>query len=215
VGCSRYQCVAVCCSVLQCVAVGSSGFQWYISYETHATYMICDTYGMSHICQVSFIRKCLVKYPCKWIIIHLWMYPCKWIITSHGGLWFSDTGGLRFIHMYVTQVGYDSFIQCLVKYPCEWIITHLCHIQGGEDPYNDLSCRVFFRKRVMSHTWMSRVTHMTESCQTYEWVMAHIWIRWVMSHIRMSHVTHTNETRHAYEWDTSNMRMSRVTHMSE
>jgi len=34
---------------------------------------------------------------------------------------------------------------------------------------------------------MSHVTHMNESCHTYEWVMSHIW---------MSHVTHMNESCH-------------------
>ena len=34
---------------------------------------------------------------------------------------------------------------------------------------------------VMSHIWMSHVTHMKESYHTYEWVMSHIW---------MSHVWH-------------------------
>ena len=29
---------------------------------------------------------------------------------------------------------------------------------------------------VKSHIWMSHVTHMNESCQTYEWVVSHIWI---------------------------------------
>jgi len=38
---------------------------------------------------------------------------------------------------------------------------------------------------------MSHVTHMNESCHTYEWVMSHIW---------MSHVTHMNESCHIYEW---------------
>jgi len=40
---------------------------------------------------------------------------------------------------------------------------------------------------VMSHIWMSHVTHMNgschESCHTCEWVMSHMW---------MSHVTHMN-----------------------
>jgi len=39
---------------------------------------------------------------------------------------------------------------------------------------------------VMSHTWLSHVTHMTESCHTSEWIMSHVWI---------SHDTHMNETR--------------------
>jgi len=38
---------------------------------------------------------------------------------------------------------------------------------------------------VMSHVWMSRVTHMNKSCRTYEWVM---------SHVCMHHVTHMNES---------------------
>jgi len=29
---------------------------------------------------------------------------------------------------------------------------------------------------VVSHIWMSRVTHMNESCHTYEWVVSHIWM---------------------------------------
>jgi len=37
----------------------------------------------------------------------------------------------------------------------------------------------------MSHTWMSHVAHMNESCRTHEWVMSHIW---------MSHVAHINES---------------------
>jgi len=48
---------------------------------------------------------------------------------------------------------------------------------------------------------MSHVTHMNESCHTYEWVMSHIW---------MSHVTHMNESCHTYEWVMSPMWMSYV-----
>ena len=29
---------------------------------------------------------------------------------------------------------------------------------------------------VVSHTWISHVTHMHESCHTYKWVVSHIWI---------------------------------------
>jgi len=43
----------------------------------------------------------------------------------------------------------------------------------------------------MSHISMSHVTHINESCHTYQWVM---------SHISMSHVTHINESCHTYEW---------------
>ena len=73
----------------------------------------------------------------------------------------------------------------------------------------------------MSHVWMSHVTHMNESCHTYEWVMAHVWMshgtrmndscetyagvmwhihEWVMAHIWVSHGTYMNESWHTYEW---------------
>ena len=71
-------------------------------------------------------------------------------------------------------------------------------------PYTNESCHTY--EWVMSHMWMSHVTHMNESCHTYEWVMSHIWMRlagyeWVMSHIWMSHgtyksvVSHTNKSQ--------------------
>jgi len=66
------------------------------------------------------------------------------------------------------------------------------------------SCHTY--EWVMSHIWMSHVTHMNESCHTYEWVMSHIW---------MSHVTHMNESCHTYEWVMSYIWMSHVPHTNE
>ena len=54
------------------------------------------------------------------------------------------------------------------------------------------SCHTY--EWVMSHIWMSHVTHMNESCHTYEWFMSHV------SHIWMIHVAHINESWHTYEW---------------
>ena len=96
---------------------------------------------------------------------------------------------------------------------------------------------------VMSHVWMSHVTHMNASCHTYDWVVSHIWMRhvtqkntsrhtyeWVMSHMPtaspvsglimlpkavMSHVTLLNKSCHIYEWGTSHAWMSHVSHMNE
>jgi len=46
--------------------------------------------------------------------------------------------------------------------------------------------------RMMRHTLLMRhVTHVNESCHTYEWVMSHLWI---------SHITHINESCHTYKW---------------
>jgi len=73
-------------------------------------------------------------------------------------------------------------------------------------------------ERVMSHIWMSHVTHMNKSYRTYEWVM---------SHIQMSHVAHVNGSCHTYqcvmsrtwmshtcEWVLSHVWMSHVTHIN-
>ena len=87
--------------------------------------------------------------------------------------------------------------------------------------------------QVMSHVWMSHVTHMNESCHPYEWVMSCIGMshesrhanvvvtdtyEWVMSHIWMSHVTRMNESCHPYEWVMSHIWISHVTcagHMAD
>jgi hypothetical protein len=59
---------------------------------------------------------------------------------------------------------------------------------------------------VMSHIRMSRVTHLNESCHTYERVMAHI---------RVSHATHTNESCHTYKWVMSHIWISHVIRVDE
>ena len=73
------------------------------------------------------------------------------------------------------------------------------------------SCHTY--EWVMSHIWMSHVTHMNESCHTWEWVMSHIWV--VVSHIWMSNLAHVNESRDTYEWVMSHIWMRNVTHMNE
>jgi len=83
---------------------------------------------------------------------------------------------------------------------------------------------------VMSHTWMSHVTHVNESCRTCKWVMSHTW----MSHVIFANqswmrhantcVTHGalernpcllcgNESCHTRAWVMSHVRRSLVTHV--
>ena len=73
------------------------------------------------------------------------------------------------------------------------------------------SCHTY--ERVTSHIWRSHVTHMNESVShmkelrhTYEGVASHIWT---------SHVTHMNESCHTYEWVMSHLWLSHVSHMNE
>ena len=76
--------------------------------------------------------------------------------------------------------------------------------------------------QVMSHVWRSHVTHMNESCRTYEWVVSHI----LMSHVAQmnslqqsaqvwSYITHMGGSRHTYEWIMSHIWMSHVTHIND
>jgi len=69
----------------------------------------------------------------------------------------------------------------------------------------------------MSHIWMSDVTHMNESCYTYEWVIPHVWrshsfeVAWFgKAGAQMSHVAHVNSSCHACEWVMSRMWMNHV-----
>ena len=51
-----------------------------------------------------------------------------------------------------------------------------------------MSCRTY--ACVMSHIWMSHVTHMNESCHTYDRVLSQIW---------KNHFTRTNELFHTFK----------------
>jgi len=66
---------------------------------------------------------------------------------------------------------------------------------------------------VVSHVWMSHVTHTIESCHTYERAVS--LMKWVMWRVYSSNVTHMHESRYTYEWGMSHMWMSRVNHTIE
>jgi len=57
-------------------------------------------------------------------------------------------------------------------------------------------CRCALFDEKAAHRWMSHFTHVNVTCQTYKYVILHIWIRHVntcecvMSHVQMRHVTH-------------------------
>jgi len=105
----------------------------------------------------------------------------------------------------------DSFIYAV----------YMSHVAVAKDnTCMNESCHTY--EWVMSHIWMSHVTHMNESCHTCEYVMAHVW---------MSHVTRmtclwlqcvaVNDTpgccrqRHnTYQWVMSYMWMSRLTRVN-
>ena len=44
---------------------------------------------------------------------------------------------------------------------------------------------------ITSHIWMSRVTHMKESCHTYDWAVSYIWLRYVTHYYTLFMWTHS------------------------
>ena len=68
----------------------------------------------------------------------------------------------------------------------KWVMSHIwmSHVTHTNESYH-----IDERKHFIDY--LSCVTHINESCHTYEWVMSHIW---------MSHVTHMNESCHTHEW---------------
>jgi len=110
-------------------------------------------------------------------------------------------------------------------------LTHKCHLRVSHDL--SLTCEPWVTSRtcthmheswhtinkawhkyawVLSHTWMSHVTHMHPSCPTHPWVMSHTFMghvthihescrthAWVTAHICLRHGTHTNVSCHTYE----------------
>jgi len=112
----------------------------------------------------------------------------------------------------------------------EWTCTcHMSHVTHVNESCHTESCHTC--EWVMSHFWMSHVTHTVWPKQGHEveWVKAHLneschTREWVMSHMWMSHVTHLNESCHTYSltksrtmrWNESkHIWMSHVTHVNK
>jgi len=154
------------------------------------------------MCHVTHIHITCIEYnlwyTCEWVMSHTWVRS-EWV-TSHG--YTNEIRHAYMSHIHVTHRYMNELCHIYMshtKMPHTYIShTYIPHTHRHE------ICDTY--EWVMSHIWVSHVTHMNESCHTYEWVMSHIW---------MSHVTHMNESCHTYEWVMSHIWMSHVTHMSE
>jgi len=152
-----------------------------------------------------------VKWLVKWLYIcHEMKFMSEWMSwlneSFHRMSWVNES-----FHTWKSHVTYESVI-----HRCDMTPSHVQHD----------SCRTR-----TNHRWMSHVTHMNESCHTYQWVVSHIWMSRVTMinescHIQKSHVIHINESRpmsHTHrwpprahnEWVMSHTWTSHVTHMNE
>jgi len=117
---------------------------------------------------------------CEWGMSHVW--------TSHVMLQANDT------KVQVSFAEYRLFYMALLQKIPIWVMS--CYRQMTlVETKGTIWC-----EWVMSHTWMSHVTHMNESCHTHEWVMSHTW---------MSHVTHMNESCHTSQASDSSRKERR------
>ena len=96
-----------------------------------------------------------------------------------------------------TQRPYTPLVSMLRLEECQCRSEELC------SHYRELKVQNEYHtcEWVMSHIWMSHITHVNESYHTCEWVISRMW---------MSHITHMNESCHTCEWVILHIWMSHV-----
>jgi len=159
--CSVLRCVAVCCSVLQCLAVCCSVLQY--AAVAHDLFKVS-----SYVTHASFIRVSIPQ-------VHLYMAHDSFKVNSHE----SHDWVIR-VHMSRVDlhVASDSFkANSHVANDLFWVALHMAHeslisvhlLQGGEDPYDALSCRSFFTKEpliigLFCRKWPTKIRHSMGLC---------------------------------------------------
>ena len=158
--------------------VMGNGESWYIRESYFMNYLFCATAHMWMGCGTHMNASCNTH---ECVMSHIWMPKGHESLT------------------------YQSHVMSHM-----WM-SHVTHVNG--------SCRTY-EWAIMTHIWMpkghswncyvsdswplghscvwhdsficvtSHVTHVNESCRTYEWAMSHIW---------MSHATHMNASCHTHE----------------
>ena len=93
----------------------------------------------------------------------------------------------------------ESALRQVCAWTYEWVMSHMrisfvTHVNESwtyvwmDVRASGCTCEwMYITPDVRMYTWMSRVTHVNESCHTREWVVSHTW---------MSHLTHVNESCH-------------------
>ena len=108
-----------------------------------------------------------------------------------------------------------SHVNSHVNESCQWVMS-MSHVNESCQWVMSMSHVNESCQWVMSTSHVDLVTHVSESCHTYEHVMSRIWSRHnVASHVWVRHVSHMNTSRHTYARDLSHTWMSHVTHMNE
>ena len=177
-----------------------------------------------------------------WVMSLIHMEDAETCLTLHSFIWMSHVshshGGCWDMTHLCWNEWHDVFIWRMLSHVTfsihsyRWVMS-LIHMQDAETWLIRIEiCDMTYSYGgcwVMSHIWMRYVTHMNETCHTFECVISHnMWTRhathmnesrhtdeWVMSHIWMSHVTYMNESYYTYEWVMSHIWTCHVTHINE
>jgi len=147
------------------------------SYVWHDSF-ICVTW-LIHACDMTCWFECSLRARLG-CILYVWResFICVTWFTHMCDMTHSECAPESHSHsaFYVcdmnhSYVWYDSLI-------CVTWLTHRCDETHHYvcpctiPPERDSSCHTY--EWVMSHIWVSHVTHMSESCHTYEWFTSHI-----------------------------------------
>ena len=161
----------------------------------------------------------------EWVMSHIWMSH----VTRMNVEWFDE---LIFHHSFmcsyelVESWWFDEHMkESWYEHICvPWLLTegslasYVCHDSFICVPWL-LHVLIPWLLHVLVVSFMWWYEHMKESWHTYEWVMAHIWIRRSYEHMKewwnMSSSNHMKESWHTYEWVMAHRWTSHVTHMNE
>jgi len=160
--------------------------QW-LTKETHVSVSHVSVSHDSHLSESCLTSQWLTS---QWVMTH--------VSVSHDSLM-----------IYVCRdVSHDSLRLRRESSTETWVMTHwdVSHDTLRHEWWLTETWVMMWRDSFTCMTWLikSNRTRMNEACHTYEWVMSHVWMRFV---------TRMNESCHAYEWVMfSQMRMSHGTH---
>jgi len=180
--CSALQCVAVrytvCCSASQCVAVCKT---WLPTQTGHVNWS-CHTFSSVNMYLRHVISQHVLE-ACRCDMTHQSLEPLERQSLERQSLWASISWVSRLLQLtFVTK-------------------THICHrcefwsqMWRSHVPRVNESCPAY--AWAMSHMWISNVSHVIESCRTWESCRT---CEWVMPHVWVSHVAHVNESCHTCE----------------
>jgi len=145
---------------------------------------------MSYLNELScHTREC--EYLAPGLHVHIWMrHVTHMNASSHRREWVYIAPGVR-MDVWVSHVAHENKFCHTREWvmdvrvngcTCEWMYVWMDVRASG------CTCEwMYITPDVRMYTWMSRVTHVNESCHTREWVVSHTW---------MSHLTHVNESCH-------------------